>query len=151
MNALETLKNGMTSGRPDANAAAILAVPKEYRDDVCAFWAFNSHLLHDVIALASRVAVWIESQSLTQPELHSVFARLMRPVACAEQRFPGDLFASLAGEVGIVVAARKARQERERRNAEDAGVRPGMSDDQRQRLADLAGSFDSRKAIHAKV
>lgn len=93
-------------------------LPRDWRRPVGWFWAMNSHLLKDELAIATRLATY-KADGLTLDELKPIFRFLSEPEEQAKYQFPGQLLAALASKVGDVLRRKKILEEQAQRREEN--------------------------------
>lgn len=86
-------------------------IPPEWRLAVYDFWAANSNLLKDQLALAARLRHWI-ALGLELDDIRLVFGHMLRPENAMNYSHSGELMAALAANVTLALRRKKALQRR---------------------------------------
>lgn len=105
----------------------LLMVPVPLAGSVNYFVSCNAHLVTDkgILAIATRVVWWVESEGLSHAGLKAAFRAVCRPDRQARHEHAGQLMADLAGEVDRIL---KAERQRERDDAFKAEMRKWEKD-----------------------
>ncbi len=84
-------------------------IPRDWRADTWAFWAYWAGIVQNQIAIAMRLRIWIDD-GLTLEDARSIFAALTTTERSCEIKFPGDLFAAMAAMASRRIIDRKRDQ-----------------------------------------
>lgn len=96
----------------------------EMRIPAWGFWATWSHLLPTQLVIAMRLRRWIEDEGLTLAEAEEAFERVNAPERAARIKYAGELIATLAEQVALVIGRRKGRDEMLTRRTDLGGKLP---------------------------